>query len=273
MADPISLVAIGAAVGGASGKFVERAWDSGERWLKSYFADHHEKAQEKGQENSLSFLSDLSRRLESLEQQGRLSPEKIATAQEHPDFSVVLQKAMLSAAQTDNNEKHKLLSRLVAERISSKPESLLALASKMACDAISYTTTNQLRLLGIVVNLLYISPTAEMNQEQYARWLQARLGAFIGTTVNNMDYLHLESLSCLKVLSFVGRDLKSTLAKKNNDKFDYESFKITDLGCFLVDIWDKQKLHTVELTSIGQIIGIMVTDQMAGASTNMSVWE
>ena len=44
MADPLSLVALGAAVGGAAGKFVEKAWDSGEKWITSYFADHRPKA-------------------------------------------------------------------------------------------------------------------------------------------------------------------------------------------------------------------------------------
>lgn len=33
MTDPLSLIAVGAAVGGAAGKFVEKAWDSGEKWL------------------------------------------------------------------------------------------------------------------------------------------------------------------------------------------------------------------------------------------------
>ncbi len=29
--EPLSIIAIGAAVGGAAGKFVEKAWDSGEK--------------------------------------------------------------------------------------------------------------------------------------------------------------------------------------------------------------------------------------------------
>jgi hypothetical protein len=56
---------------------------------------------------------------------------------------------MISASQTDREEKHQLLSRPVAERIKAHPESLIALASKMACDAISYATANQLKILGL----------------------------------------------------------------------------------------------------------------------------
>jgi hypothetical protein len=34
MPDPISLIALGAAVGGAAGKFTDKAWEASERWLK-----------------------------------------------------------------------------------------------------------------------------------------------------------------------------------------------------------------------------------------------
>ncbi len=33
MTDPLTLVAIAAAVGGTAGKLAEKAWDSGEKWL------------------------------------------------------------------------------------------------------------------------------------------------------------------------------------------------------------------------------------------------
>jgi hypothetical protein len=35
MPDPVSMIALGAAIGGAAGKFVEKAWDSGEKWAAS----------------------------------------------------------------------------------------------------------------------------------------------------------------------------------------------------------------------------------------------
>ena len=57
MADPLSLVALGAAVGGAAGKFVEKAWNSGEKWITSYFADHRPKAIAQAQANSAEFLT------------------------------------------------------------------------------------------------------------------------------------------------------------------------------------------------------------------------
>jgi len=67
MSDPLSLVALGAAIGGAAGKFTEKAWDSGQRWLKTYFANHGKKAQLKAKENSLEFLKELAERVKKLE--------------------------------------------------------------------------------------------------------------------------------------------------------------------------------------------------------------
>ncbi|MDD5759949.1 MAG: hypothetical protein PHI06_12820, partial [Desulfobulbaceae bacterium] len=219
MTDPLSLVALGAAVGGAAGKFVEKAWDSGEKWIATYFANHHGKSQEKAKNNTLSFLSDLSLRVEYLEKNKTISPEQIASSQEHPDFSVVLQKAMISASQTESKEKHKLLSRLVAERMKAMPESLLALASKMACDAISYTTSNQLKILGLTVNILYVNPNQGLSESQYFSYLEARLNPFINVIPSNLDYQHLEALSCLKFEPIISRDLQKVLTEKNQGKF------------------------------------------------------
>ena len=48
MVDPVS-IAIGAAIGGASGKFVEKAWTRGEKWISSYFKDNAPKAEKTAQ--------------------------------------------------------------------------------------------------------------------------------------------------------------------------------------------------------------------------------
>lgn len=273
MPEPLSMIALGAAIGGAAGKFVEKAWDSGDKWLSVYFAGHQEKARQKGQENTLSFLNDLASRIEKLEIESRVTPESIATAQEHPDFSVVLQKAMLSAAQTESTEKHQLLSRLVIERMTAKPETLMALASKMACDAISYTTANQLRILGLVTNILYIGPSSSILEDQYMHWLTTRLSPFLQIQATNLDYVHLESLSCLKFESFITRELKAILSSKITANFNYDYFTRGPLGAFLVNVWENQQLKCVQLTSVGQIIGVLVSDQLTGTSTNMAGWE
>ena len=122
MSDPLSLVAPGAAVGGATGKFVKKAWDSGERWITNYFSDHRPNAIAQAQANSLEFVQELATRVKRLKEKGSVSKEQLEAAQEQPDFSVALQKAMLTAAQTSDSQKHQLLAVILSERLQSSTD-------------------------------------------------------------------------------------------------------------------------------------------------------
>jgi hypothetical protein len=271
MADPLSLVALGAAVGGATGKFVEKAWDSGEKWIQAYFANHQQKSQEKARENSANFLNELAARVKELEDKKEVSKEDIESAQEHPDFSVALQKAMISAAQTESTEKHKLLARILADRLVASPESLLSLAGKMACEAISYMTPNQLQILGLSSNIMHVGPTSPLHSAAYAQYLERRLAPYERLSINNLDLLHLESLSCIKFTPMFGQDLKKLLAGKNSGNFDSETFFASTTGEHLRQLW-KDGLQSITLTSVGQIIGVYVTDLLTGSTTTFSGW-
>jgi P2-related tail formation protein len=61
--EPLSIIAIGAAVGGATSKFVEKAWDSGEKWIQTFFKDHKEVAQRIATDNTLDFLNELAQKV------------------------------------------------------------------------------------------------------------------------------------------------------------------------------------------------------------------
>jgi len=276
--EPVSLIALGAAVGGVSGKFVEKAWDSGEKWLQTYFKDHKEVAQQKAQENSLEFLNELAQKVKLLEESNQIPKEKIESAQDHPDFSSMLQKALLTSAQTDSKDKHVLLARLVSERLKSEPESILALSSKMACDAISYATVNQIMILGLAINFYGVRPNYpswglnETNfQDWFDNWLMTRLKPYQDLTFKDLDILHLESLSCLKVNALIGRNLND-MFKKDDLTYDFEKMKDTTLRDSIKKIWD-QGLQKIDLTTTGNIIGVSVSDLLTNTSTNLEGWE
>jgi hypothetical protein len=279
--DPVSFIALGAAIGGASGKFVEKAWDSGEKWIQSYFKDHRENAQKQATENSKDFLNELALRVKQLEDQNTVSKEEIDQAQDHPDFSAFLQKALLTSAQTDSKDKHKLLARLVSERLTSEPESVFSLASKMACDAISFATNNQIILLGLVTNLFSIRPSPfppkglepEQFQDWLDNWLTRRLNPFRNLTIGKQDLRHLESLSCLKINQLVGRELNN-LYSVGEFKFDFNLLKDNEFKEKIKLLWDSSKLQTIDLTTTGQIIGVMVSDMFSNnTKTDFNGWE
>jgi len=270
MPDPASLIAFGAAIGGAAGKFTERAWDAGAKWLDTYYANHKEKTLKKAQQNSAGFLIDLANKIKLLEEQQRISKETIESAQDHPDFSVLLQKALLASAQTENKDKHELLARLVAERLKVGPESRLAVVTKLACDAISGLTTKQLNLLGLLAQLSFVQNQNQVSANYFATHLQHMLGPYKEIEYDNLDILHLEALSCVKHISFSANDLKVILANKNKGVMDWDGFNNSDLGKRILGMWNKPGigLTGVSLTSVGMLIGVYVSDLLTKTRTN-----
>lgn len=276
--EPLSIIAISAAVGGAAGKFVEKAWDSGEKWIQSYFKDHKEVVQQKATDNTMDFLDKLAQRVKQLEESKQISHEKIESAQDHPDFSTMLQKALLTSAQTDSKDKHIILARLVSERLKSEPETILALGSKMACDVISYITVNQLMILGLSVNFYGIRPNPYppmgVNESNFQvwmdNWLIRRLKPYQTINLREIDIVHLESLSCLKVNRFMGRGLNE-MFKKDNLVYDFEKMQDIQLRDSMKKSWEV--LQKIDLTTVGQIIGVSVSDLLLKTNTTFDGWD
>jgi hypothetical protein len=71
MSDPISTIIIAGAAGGGASKLVEKAWESGEKWLATFFKDHQPRALEKAIDNSKDFLNKLATKVAQLEEQQR----------------------------------------------------------------------------------------------------------------------------------------------------------------------------------------------------------
>lgn len=278
--EPLSIIAIGAAVGGAAGKFVEKAWDSGEKWIITYFKDHKEIAQKKATENSMDFLNELAMKIKNLEDSHQITKEKIDSAQDHPDFSILLQKALITSSQTEDKEKHKILAKIVSERMKSDPETIISLSSKIACDAISFATNNQLMILGLAVNFFGIRPnfynqadflTQEKFQENVDKYLTIRLKPYQNILIRQLDISHLESISCLKNNSFISRGYEGLFDHKNL-KYDWEKMKDKELNEFIKKIWS-QGFANIELTTVGQIIGVSVSDLVSNTNTLLKEWE
>ena len=272
------MIALSATIGGAAGKFVEKAWDSGEKWIQSYYRDHREVVQNKATDNTMDFLNELAQKVKLLEDSKQTPQETIESAQDHPDFSAMLQKALLTSAQTDSKDKHIILARLVSERLKSEPESILALASKMACDAISYLTDNQLMILGLAANFYGIRPSAlpsmEANETNYQMWMDSWLievlKPYQAIQFRRIDMIHLESISCLKVNTFWGRELNS-IFQKDNLIYDFEKMSDVLLKDAMKMLWTR--LQMIDLTSIGQIIGVSVSDMLSNTNTSFMGWD
>lgn len=272
MPEPMSMIAIGAAIGGAAGKFVEKAWDSGEKWLANYFVNHHQKAQEKAKENAGRFIEKIGLKVKAMENDHTIPKERIENAQEQPDFSALLQKSIISAAQTGSESKHDILARLITERLQTENESLLALSSRIACDVVPSLTEKQLQILGLSSDIYVIIPLQKLDENQYYQWLMSRFTPYKNLTFGHLDMLHIEALSCGNFQPFLGRDLKEILSGKNHNVFNYDLFAESEIGKSILKLWKQNKLEAFNLTTIGQLIGIMVSDRLSNSKTSFANW-
>ncbi len=271
MTDPLSLVAISAAVGGAAGKFVEKAWDSGEKWIATYFADHRPKAAAEAHKNTAEFLVHLANRVKQLEDSGGATAEQIENAQEHPDFAVALQGAMFTAAQTSSSDTHEILARMLSERLKEQPQTVKAMATKMALGIVGFLTPRQLRLLAFVADLMYIGPQQAFDVKAYADWFEARMSPYQDISFTKVDLSHLESLSCLKYSPVISKDLNLLMTNKNYGAFDPEMMN-SPTALHVQQLW-QEGIQSVDLTTVGQLIGVFVSDSLTRTSTNFTDWE
>jgi hypothetical protein len=278
--EPLSIVVISAAVGGVAGKFVDRAWDLGEKWLSSYLKDHDPKAREEAKHNTLDFLNQLAERVKILEQKGKQYNKFIEDSLNHPDFSILLQKAIISSAQTDDKQKHELLARLVSDRLTKEPESLSALCSKPACDAVSALNVGQLKILGLLTELVFQRPF-HYNRELLKEWsntglperLTQNLHVYRGLTLTYRDFLHLESLSCIRWNPDISDDYMHRPAPSDIGGlafiFDYKEFSNAEVSKAIVKLWETE-FGWATPTTVGQLIGRYVSDMLTNTTTPLN---
>jgi len=214
--------------------------------------------------------------------------KKIEIAFNDPSFSLLVMEALLGSAQTQSKEKHKVLARIVSERLRCEPDSLLALASNLACKAVISLTSKQLKVLGLVELIHSIRPisfpeiSSPEREQWYMNWLREELSLFLPLgDITLLDLLHLESLSCLSI-TLEGYSLEFILCPEVKDKSSRPYKEFSDvfkgfinedpLGKELKQLWDNQLLNRARLTSCGKLIGIYVHDELTGTTTLLHGW-
>ncbi|PKN65425.1 MAG: hypothetical protein CVU57_09910 [Deltaproteobacteria bacterium HGW-Deltaproteobacteria-15] len=272
MPDPLSLIAMSAAVGGVAGKFVEKAWDSGERWLRERFGSHAAEAQQQARENAARFIQQLAVRVKSLEDRHKVNRKRVTANEKHPQFSALLQDSILNAAQTDDDVKHDLLARLVAARLASESEGILALASQLASNAISKCTRRQLMLLALCEFIELSRPRHPLPVSDYRRWLEVFLNHFMEFEFKKIDAQHLVAIGCASYDPTSNRDLEVLLQMKGGTNCIGETLNDLAVVDCLQMHWD-EGLAGVMLTSVGTIVGGLAFDQIMGIDYGPPEWD
>ncbi len=278
--DPLSIAIISGTVGGVAGVFSKEVWDLGRNWIHSFYKDHKPKAIAKAEQNSLDFLVQLAQRVKTLEEQGEQQEKVIEDSLNHPEFSALIQKAIIASAQTEDNQKHQILANLVADRLTKESESLFALSSQLACDAIAKLNLRQLKILGLLSTLWFIRPTGyplpTLEKEQFTKFymdfLTPILNKYKGLTFHKWDLLHLESLSCAKWDPLVSRDLKKVLTpSERSEDLDFTIFAETEVGKEIKRMWESD-LQQCTPTTLGHLIGTYVTSNLVNVDISLEGW-
>ena len=261
MSDPISTIIIAGAAAGGAQKLVEKAWESGEKWLATRFKDHYPRAVEKAKDNSKDFLNKLAVKVAQLEEQQQVDRAMIDRALEEPGFGVILQEALIASSQTESQEKHELLAKLVAMKLDAPQESLRSVVAPLACEAVTHVTPNQLKIIGIQTVLTLINPSFNESRVQgeadflngCGSWLAARLAPFADVQIRRIDLMHLESLSCAKLASWTWENIRLAGYLKN---WKCKDFTLTPDALYQLPIGEKikvwyetQALNRLQLTT------------------------
>lgn len=277
MADPLSLIAAGAAVGGLASKVVEKTWDAGERWLREKFGSHAVEARKQAHENVVMFINELAVRVAALEQQHMLKQDEVSDTQRDPQFTSLLQLTILNAAKTSDNKKHDILARLVAARLASKSETTFALASDLASNAIARSTYRQLKLMALCCFLDEIRPIDPiLTAADYYKWLAIQLRPFENFGFIEVDARHLVAIACASYDPASNRSLPvvflfkaGTHLMKQLHEDDFRHIPIVET---LQISWDIG-LAGVQLTSVGSIVGGLALSQIKGKEIGPPDWK
>ncbi|MBL7687126.1 MAG: hypothetical protein JNJ49_03755, partial [Bdellovibrionaceae bacterium] len=148
--EPMSALIISSAIGGAAGSFVKELSGSGIKWLVELVTAQSPEMQATAKKNMENFVTRLAARVERLEKE--VPAEGSGVFQEalrHPSSALLIKTAMVDAAITDNDDKHELLSELIAQRLGAKADDMIALAGAAACGVVNSLSSRQIKVLAV----------------------------------------------------------------------------------------------------------------------------
>jgi hypothetical protein len=241
---------------------------------------HPGEAQEVAISNVDDLFERLGQRVDALEEFSSEEDfrDRFVVALRDPDFTLTLQAAVLAGARTPSHEKHDILAFIVAERLLHDADSLVAVASSMAVEAVARLAQNQLRLLGLAVLTYRLRPpevelmktqTPERAIHAYGQWLLQSLPAYLPLpNFQQIDGMHLESVGCARrepYLSELGRRFVPEWVSEHREVL-WDELATAEAGRGMKHLWHAG-LGAVTLTSVGELVGTYVHDRLTGART------
>ncbi len=282
-------IIIAGAAGGAAKEISQSAWQLGQKWITSYFRDQRPEAIAKAEENAAQCVAIIGQKIQRLEEDAQLNRSLFERALVEPDFGILLQKALIAAAQTENVTKRDVLADLIANRLTSEAETLYAVAAQTAAETVVKCTPNQLKTLAFAANFSKLNvfpagiklPTEEAFEAFCRNRFEERFAPLVNLPVNRLDTQHLEALSCFN-FAWVDHEPKWELEfyswrPENGEYHEFLSERQVFMfpsGPAVKKKWKQLRLGHYNLTTTGAMIGVLASDSIAGAeSDSLSKWK
>ena len=266
-------------IAGAAGALLKQLTDKGVDWLIQLVGSHSLTVQQQAQRNAQNFLVRLARRVEILEAELPAARKSLfEEALGHPGSSLLMQKALVSAAATENDDRHEILSELIAQRLTAEADDMIALVGSAACDVVNALSSLHIRLLGVMTRLFQIRPLnppiigeQSTYDEALLHWWEALNPLSEGLdNIAPIDLQHLQGLSCISI-SMMERDLSKIIASPlPSSKLNPAMEKFKDLPWWprFKHLWDIG-IKSSALTSIGVLIGTLFHDSTLKSRTDI----
>lgn len=228
-----------------------------EIFMKENLPKLREEAKQEANNNVQIFIDQLQDSLsKSL---SKVNPNKFAD----PDIQSSLNDAVLEVAKKGKKIEVELLSKLLIERVSEGSSDYISLVASEAIKVLGKLTPEQINFLTLVVFMRYTVINGITSLEGLIP-----LGNEVLSLVGNIELsvnqrTHLEYAGCAKVSDFMTN--KAATIWKNSYGFlkdvpenEIEE-KINKLPVLkqLTDLFDKNQLGQISLTSVGQLIGLI----------------
>jgi hypothetical protein len=270
-------------VAGAAGAFVKEIAHKGVDWLIQIVGSHSYAVQQQTKENVQNFLVRLAERVERLEAEIPTENKFIfEDALCHPSSSLLIQKAMVAAAITDNDDRHEILSELIAQRLTAGADDMIALVGAAACDVVSALSSKHIKLLALMARIFKMKPIGipiTNDQDEYDRYVLSwfrdleilRAGL---ENINMIDFEHLEALSCISFPPII-REINlifSIPIKPKQLQPTFSLIKSENWWPTLDNLFKIGLFKNSQLTSIGALIGIIYHDKILKNRTILR-WE
>ncbi len=247
------------------------------KFLKKFFPDD-EKTINIAQNNCINFFLRVREINEKNKNSFTLNQDKLESIVLEPNFKTFFEKTILLASQTKFEDKHKLLGRLLLERMQNDTDDYFSLVAPQIVDILSSFNKKHLNTLAIAILLDGYRPGIKRGIDlkhpdtSYAgTYWRERLINFRDnmSTFNRFDMMYIIAQRCLySDPVFGGRSVDSVL-KSGFGNWDYKDFSNTEeykILKMLNDVLD----CTTKTTTLGYTIGVMMHDIVFGTHTDMN---